>query len=60
MEEYTLPNLTELGLYENIIDTDICLVISKLLQKEETKLEDLELDYNKLGNEGAEILAKAL
>ena len=58
LQNYT--NLKELYLEGNKIGREDCLVISNLLQKEDSKLEVLDLDSNDIEDEGAEILAASL
>ena len=58
MENYT--NLEVLYLSNNKIGREGCRSISKLLQKEGTRLNHLDLDSTNVGNEEAEILANSL
>ena len=58
LQNYT--NLQKLYLESNKIGREGCIVISNLLQNEESRLEILDLDSNDIDDEGAEILAASL
>jgi hypothetical protein len=53
-------NLKDLTLYGNNINTDGCRELAKLLHRKNATLEELDLDYNKIDDEGVAILADAL
>ena len=58
--ELMLKNLKFLRLYDNIINTDGCRGLVKLLQRRHATLESLSLQRNKIGDDGVEILVDAL
>ena len=58
LQNYT--NMEILKLENNSIGREGCIVISHLLQKEDSRLEVLDLDSNDIDDEGAEILAASL
>ena len=60
LETYTLPDIQTLNLNGNKIGREGCRTLSKLLQKEGTRLTNLELDNTGINNEGTEILVAAL
>jgi len=58
MSSYT--TLESLNLDKNRIGVDGCRAIAHLLQKEDTNLTTLRLEYNGIGDEGMEILTNSL
>ena len=58
--ELMLKNLKFLRLFDNIINTDGCRGLAKLLQRRHATLESLSLQRNKITDDGVEILADAL
>lgn len=60
LSTYKLPNLQRLDLVDNKIGREGCIILSKLLQKNDSKLKHLYLQCTGIVDEGAEILAAAL
>jgi len=60
LDRYNLPNLQRLNLIKNNIGREGCIVLSNMLQKEDTMLEALYLDSTGIDNEGTKILALSL
>ena len=60
LDTYTLPKLTSLYLQGNNIGREGCITLSNLLQKDDTRLKELDLDNNDIDDEGAEIIASSL
>ena len=58
LENYT--NLEHLYLMSCGIGREGCIVISNLMQKEDSRLKVLNLDFNDIDDEGAEILTASL
>ena len=55
-----LPNLRILGLADNNIGREGCIVLSNMLQKEDTMLEALYLESTGIDDQGVEIIATSL
>ena len=53
-------NLTTLFVYDNMIDTDDCYELAKLLQGGHSMLNNLDLEYNYIDDEGIAALTNAL
>ena len=60
LETYTLPRLKELILNGNHVGRDGCRILSNLLQKDRSTLEELYLINTGINDEGAELLAASL
>ena len=58
--DHVLKNLAKLFLYDNMIDTDDCYELAKLLQGGNSTLNYLDLQHNKIDDEGITVLANAL
>jgi len=60
LETHTPLNLLTLHLENNNIGREGCVTLSKMLQKEGTKLAELYLNSTGIGDEGAEVLGASL
>ena len=58
--DHVPKNLTELIVFDNMINTDDCYELAKLLQGGHSMLNYLDLDYNSIDDEGITVLANAL
>ncbi|KAL7527957.1 hypothetical protein ACHAXR_007737 [Thalassiosira sp. AJA248-18] len=56
----TCKNLQRLSLASNNIENEGCISIAKLIQKERPPVRRLDLDSNRIGDDGAEILCSSL
>ena len=60
LETYNLPCLRTLSLNENKIGREGCIILSRLLQKENSTLEELYLIETDIDDEGVEMIANSL
>ncbi len=58
--DHVPKNLTKLFVYDNMINTDDCYELAKLLQGGHSMLKRLDLEYNSIDDEGITVLANAL